>query len=70
MARKLKTAKDVIHALGGPKVLAPKFEVGRTAVVNWASRQKIMPETYVAMQHMLKSKGDRADPALWGMFGT
>jgi len=60
----LRTAAEVIDALGGTQDVADMFAVGYGAAWNWRVRG-LPSDTYAAMQAKLIRKGYFASPALW-----
>lgn len=65
--RELRTAGDVIDALGGGRQLA--LMVGRTeqAVSNWRAAGQLAPFTYEILKAALAERGYRASCLLWGI---
>jgi hypothetical protein len=60
----IKTATDVIDRLGGTVAVAKLMGTDPRAVSNWRVRG-LPPETFHAMDGLLRAKGLHAPPALW-----
>jgi hypothetical protein len=67
MAKHLKSAREVVDALGGPTAISRMIEgIGTTAPWNWYERG-LPPETYVVLTAELLKRGLIASPSLWKM---
>jgi len=60
----LKTAAEVIDALGGTQAVADMFRIGYGAAWNWRIRG-LPADTYAAMQRELNHRGYMAPAVLW-----
>lgn len=68
MRRDLKTAEDVIDALGGLPALAKLTGRKDSGVPwNWKAAGRFPPNTFLLMQGALRARGYRAPAELWGM---
>lgn len=68
MAKQVKTAVEAISVLGGPTAVARMLGIKNSRVVwNWRVRG-LPPESFVALQAALKSKGFSAPTSLWRMY--
>jgi hypothetical protein len=64
----LRTTRDVVQALGGPRKLAELLgeDFSRKRVWHWQTTT-FPASTYVALQRALKARGLTAPASLWGM---
>jgi hypothetical protein len=67
----LKTAQDVVNALGGLDAVCKMFDATKKQAWNWVGRKggKFPAHTYVVMQRALKRRGKSAPAHLWTMSG-
>jgi len=63
----LKTANDVIDALGGTSKVAAFAARPVQAVSNWRALGRIPSALYLKFQKRLTKRGLRASPEVWGM---
>lgn len=63
----LKTAKEVMDALGGDRAVGVLTGRTRKAANNWRAFNRFPSDTYVAMQCALKELGHSAPDSLWRM---
>jgi len=63
----LRTADEVMDALGGNAGVAELTGSTRKAVSNWRSFNGFPAKFYLVMTAALAGKGKRAPAALWGM---
>jgi hypothetical protein len=66
-ARLLKTAEDVIAALGGATATARLTGRKPQHVWNWKNTGRLPADTFLIVSEELKSSGKSAPPALWGI---
>lgn len=66
MDTELKSAAEVIDALGGIASVAAMTGVGYNAAHNWKTR-RFPPRTYAVMVEALRAKGHTAPASLWRM---
>lgn len=63
----MQTASDVIDALGGTLATAKIARRSMQAVSNWRKANRLPAETFLTISQELKSRGETAPPALWGI---
>lgn len=67
MARILRTADEVVEALGGPTRAAEALGLKPNTVGNWKIRDEIAPHNYILVTRALEAMGIRVDPSVFGM---
>lgn len=63
----LRSAEQVIDALGDTAGVAGLLGLGLSVVSNWKKRQAIPPEYFVALSEALGKRNMAADPAVFKM---
>jgi hypothetical protein len=63
----LRTARDVVEAVGGPTAAAALTGKTPQAAWNWGQRNKFPADTYVVLTAELERLGKSAPATLWGM---
>lgn len=67
MPPELKTASEVIDALGGTAHTARLVGTKDQHVSNWRATGRIAASTFLIIQQELVARGRTADPAIWGI---
>jgi hypothetical protein len=62
----LKTARQVIEALGGPHAVAALFATDVRLVFNWQRRKRLPPDTYAVLSGALRERRLEHDPRAFG----
>jgi hypothetical protein len=65
--RILKTVSEIIDALGGPTVVAGRFNIGQSAVSNWNMRGEIPTGWHLRIYLSIRQMGMDVDPEVFGL---